>query len=167
MHFGETTHSVAQTQALARRLAERFGPGAFYALFGDLGAGKTAFVAGLCAGLGIRAAVSSPTFAIANEYRDAASGRRLVHLDLYRLSGPAELDSIGWTDYLDGGDTMAVEWPERAGAELPASAIRVRIGRGPGEDDRSFEIDAPDAVFPRAAEQGLDAPGLPGRGGLW
>ena len=145
MHFEETTHSVAQTQALARRLAERAGPGAFYALQGDLGAGKTAFVAGLCAGLGIRAAVSSPTFAIANEYRDAASGRRLVHLDLYRLSGPEELDSIGWDDYLESGDAMAVEWPERAGAELPASAIRVRIARGPGPDDRVFAVDLPGA----------------------
>ena len=68
-----------------------------------------------------------------------------MHLDLYRLSGPEELDSIGWDDYLDSGDTMAVEWPERAGDELPAAAIRVRIGRGPGEDDRSFAVDAPDA----------------------
>ena len=75
----------------------------------------------------------------------AARRRRVVHLDLYRLSGPEELDSIGWDDYLDSGDTMAVEWPERAGDELPAAAIRVRIGRGPGEDDRSFAIDAPDA----------------------
>ena len=145
MHLEETTHSVAQTQALARRLSERLGPGAFYALSGDLGAGKTAFVAGLCAGLGIRAAVSSPTFAIANEYRDAASGRRLVHLDLYRLSGPEELDSIGWDDYLDSGDAMAVEWPERAGAELPAAAVSIRIRRGPGGGDRTFEIDVPEA----------------------
>lgn len=143
MTIERTTHSVRETQDFAAELARRFGPGAFYALHGDLGAGKTAFVAGLCAGLGVRATVSSPTFAIANEYRDPATRRRVVHLDLYRLSGPEELDSIGWDDYLDSGDTMAVEWPERAGDELPAAAIRVRIGRGTGEDDRNFSVDAP------------------------
>ena len=138
-----TTKTVRETQNFARELADRFGPGAFYALDGDLGAGKTAFVAGLCAGLGIRAAVASPTFAIAHEYRDPATRRRLVHLDLYRLSGPEELDSIGWDDYLDAGDTMAVEWPERAGDRLPERAIRVRIDHGPGEDDRTIRVDAP------------------------
>ncbi len=145
MQLQRTTRSVQETQAFARELAARLGPGALYALHGDLGAGKTAFVAGLCAGLGVRAAVSSPTFAIANEYRDPAAGRRVVHLDLYRLSGPDELDSIGWDDYLDSGDTMAVEWPGRAGDRLPASAVHVRIGRGPGEDDRTISVDAPGA----------------------
>ncbi|MBQ9726497.1 MAG: tRNA (adenosine(37)-N6)-threonylcarbamoyltransferase complex ATPase subunit type 1 TsaE [Kiritimatiellae bacterium] len=140
-----TSHSVRETQAFAAELARRFGPGRVWALEGDLGAGKTAFVAGLCAGLGVRAAVSSPTFAIANEYRDAASRRRVVHLDLYRLSGPEELDSVGWDDYLDSGDTLAVEWPERAGDRLPPDAVRVRIGRGPGEDDRRLLVSAPPA----------------------
>ena len=148
MHFEEATHSVAQTQALARRLAERAGPGAFYALQGDLGAGKTAFVAGLCAGLGIRAAVSSPTFAIANEYRDESSGRRFLHLDLYRLSGPDELDTIGWDDYLDSGDPMAVEWPGRAAGRLPADMVRVRIVAGPGPDDRTIEVSPPPPASP-------------------
>ena len=145
MHFEVETHSVRETQDVARRLAAAAGPGAFYALSGDLGAGKTAFVAGLCAGLGIRAAVSSPTVAIANEYRDPATGRRLVHLDLYRLSGPDELDSIGWDDYLDAGDAMAVEWPERAGDRLPAGAIRVSIARGAEEDGRTVRVDGPAA----------------------
>jgi tRNA threonylcarbamoyladenosine biosynthesis protein TsaE len=135
-----TTRSAAETQAFARELAVRFGPGAFYALEGDLGAGKTCFVQGLCDGLGIRAAASSPTFAIAHEYRDPETRRRLVHLDLYRLSGPEELDSIGWDDYLESGDAMAVEWPERAGRFLPPGAVRVRIAIGPGPDDRSFEV---------------------------
>lgn len=143
MQLAETTHSVRETQDLARRIAAAAGPGAFFALHGDLGAGKTAFVAGLCAGLGIRAAVSSPTFAIANEYRDPATGRRLVHLDLYRLSGPEDLDSIGWDDYLDGGDTMAVEWPERAGDRLPADAVRVFIAHGAEDGDRTVRVEGP------------------------
>lgn len=136
-------HGVAETQAFARSLAAAFGPSARYALEGDLGAGKTCFVQGLCEGLGIRAAVSSPTFAIANEYLDDASGRRLVHLDLYRLSGPDELDSIGWDDYLDAGDPIAVEWPERAAGRLPPDVVRVRIAPGPGPDDRTIEVSPP------------------------
>ena len=133
-------HGVRGTQAVAREVARSFGPGAFYALEGDLGAGKTCFVQGLCDGLGVRASVSSPTFAIANEYDDGDSGRRFVHLDLYRLSGPEELDSIGWDDYLDSGDSMAVEWPDRAAGRMPPGAIRVRISSGPGPDDRTIEV---------------------------
>lgn len=134
---------VRGTQDLARAVSRAFGPRAFYALEGDLGAGKTCFVQGLCDGLGVRAAVSSPTFAIANEYRDESTGRRFLHLDLYRLSGPDELDTIGWDDYLDSGDPMAVEWPERAAGRLPPGAIRVRLSSGPGPDDRTIEIDPP------------------------
>ena len=137
------TRSVRETQDFAREVAAAFGPGAVYALRGDLGAGKTCFVQGLCEGLGIRAAVASPTFAIAHEYCDEAAGRRLVHLDLYRLSGPDELDTIGWDDYLDSGDPMAVEWPERAAGRLPPGAVRVRIAIGPGPDDRTIEVSPP------------------------
>jgi len=136
-------HGVRETQDFAREVAAAFGPRALYALEGDLGAGKTCFVQGLCDGLGIRAAVSSPTFAIANEYRDEAAGRRFLHLDLYRLSGPDELDTIGWDDYLDSGDPMAVEWPERAAGRLPPGAVRVRIAIGPGPDDRTIEVSPP------------------------
>ena len=133
-------HGVRETQDFAREVAAAFGPRALYALEGDLGAGKTCFVQGLCDGLGIRAAVSSPTFAIANEYRDESSGRRFLPLDLYRLSGPDELDTIGWDDYLDSGDPMAVEWPERAAGRLPPGAVRVRLSVGPGPDDRTIEV---------------------------
>lgn len=147
--FVRAAHGVRGTQDFARELARAFGPRAFYALEGDLGAGKTCFVQGLCDGLGIRAAVSSPTFAIANEYRDESTGRRFLHLDLYRLSGPDELDTIGWDDYLDSGDPMAVEWPERAAGRLPAGAIRVRISAGAGPDDRTIEVDPPPAAASR------------------
>lgn len=139
------THSASETQALARSLATQFGPSPIFVLKGDLGAGKTCFVQGLCTGLGIKAFVSSPTFAIANEYR--VPGKRFLHLDLYRLSGPDELDSIGWDDYLESGDPMAIEWPERAGDRIPYSrAVFLKISIGPAENDRTFEIDS--AAFP-------------------
>ena len=140
-----STRGVRETQDFAREVAAAFGSRALYALRGDLGAGKTCFVQGLCEGLGIRAAVSSPTFAIAHEYLDEAAGRRLVHLDLYRLSGPDELDTIGWDDYLDSGDPIAVEWPERAGDRLPPNTVRVDVSIGPGPDDRTFTVTPPAA----------------------
>jgi len=136
--LSRVTRSAAETQAFAAEVSAAFGPGASYALEGDLGAGKTCFVQGLCDALGLHVAASSPTFAIANEYRDPGTGRRLVHLDLYRLEGPQDLESIGWDDYLDSGDPLAVEWPERAGRFLPPSFVRVRFSAGPGPDDRTI-----------------------------
>lgn len=140
------SHGAAETRAFAARAAATFGPRASYALEGDLGAGKTCFVQGLCDALGIRAAVVSPTFAIAGEYSDPETGRRLVHLDLYRLDGPADLDSIGWDDYLDSGDPMAVEWPDRADRFLPSSFVKVSFSIGPGPDDRTIAATGPAAL---------------------
>ena len=142
MTIARTTQNEAETQAFAAELARRFGPRAFYALRGDLGAGKTCFVQGLARALGIAAAVCSPTFTLVNEYR-GAGGNRLVHADLYRLAGPDDLDAIGWDDYLDSGDAMAVEWPERAGDQLPSRTIFVEIKIGDAPDERRFHVVAP------------------------
>ena len=143
MKIQRTTENEIETQAFAKELAQTFGKNAFYALKGDLGAGKTCFVQGLAAAIGIQAAVYSPTFTIANEYH-GPQGTRLIHVDLYRLAGPEELDSIGWDDYLDSGDAMAVEWPERAGNELPDRTITVEIKIGQTPDQRLFTVSAPD-----------------------
>ncbi len=153
--LSRVTRSAAETRAFAAEVSAAFGPGASYALEGDLGAGKTCFVQGLSDALGLRVAVSSPTFAIANEYLDPGSGRRLVHLDLYRLDGPQDLESIGWDDYVDSGDPLAVEWPDRAGRFLPASFVRVRFSIGPGPDDRTITASRvrPDVVTPRSGER--------------
>jgi len=136
------SHDEAQTRAIAAELVLNSPPNAFIALYGELGAGKTCFVQGIAAALGVRDAVTSPTFAIANEYFNAGK-RVLVHADLYRLSGPRELGSIGWDDYLDSGTLMAVEWPERAADELPPHAIRVTIRQLPGSDTREITITKP------------------------
>ncbi len=140
----------AETQRVAREWASALGPGWIWALSGDLGAGKTCFVQGVCDALGIRVAASSPTFAIANEYRDGETGPRLVHLDLYRLEGPADLDSIGWDDYLDGADTLAVEWPDRAEGSLPPErTVSVELKRVPGggPDERFLKLMAPSGAI--------------------
>jgi tRNA threonylcarbamoyladenosine biosynthesis protein TsaE len=117
------TESEAQTVAAARRLAERLPSGALVLLTGDLGAGKTAFVRGLAAGLGIDPDdVSSPSFTLIQEY---AGARVLRHVDLYRLQG-AEVDDLGLDELTQDGAVVAIEWAERLDAQ-PTGAFRVTI----------------------------------------
>jgi tRNA threonylcarbamoyladenosine biosynthesis protein TsaE len=117
------TESEDQTAAAARQLAGRLPPAAVVLLTGDLGAGKTAFVRGLAAGLGIDPAeVSSPTFTLIQEY---AGARILRHVDLYRLQG-AEIDDLGLDELTGDGAVVAIEWAERL-ALPPTGAFRVTI----------------------------------------
>lgn len=132
-------HSVdrQETEALGQRLAQLLSPGTVLAFFGDLGAGKTALIQGIAAGLGVREPVTSPTFTIVNEYH---SGRLpLFHFDLYRLGGEDDLYEIGWEDYLNRGGVCAVEWSERA-PDLFTDCIRIFIAKGEGEQDRIITI---------------------------
>ena len=118
------TKSPEQTELLGKKLAELLRPGDVIAYYGDLGAGKTAFTRGLAAGLGIREAVTSPTYTIVNEY---LSGRMpLFHFDMYRLSSADDLFDIGWEDYLARGGVCAVEWSENV-ADALTDAISITI----------------------------------------
>ena len=90
------SNSEAETEAVGQRLAETVPDGSVVAMYGDLGAGKTAFVRGMARGMGLECRVSSPTFTIVNEY---LGKRELIHFDMYRLSSADELFDIGWEDY--------------------------------------------------------------------
>lgn len=126
------TKSPEQTELLGKKLAELLRPGDVIAYYGDLGAGKTAFTRGLAAGLGIREAVTSPTYTIVNEY---LSGRMpLFHFDMYRLSSSEELFDIGWEDYLARGGVCAVEWSENVEDAL-MGAISITIEKDPAQLD--------------------------------
>ena len=103
------SRSEGETEELGARLAKNLPGGTVVAMYGDLGAGKTAFVRGMARGMGLACRVSSPTFTIVNEYLGA---RELIHFDMYRLSGADELFDIGWEDYLNRGAVCAVEWSE-------------------------------------------------------
>lgn len=130
------TSSPEETAALAGTLARSLGPGAILLLEGTLGAGKTAFVRGLAAGLGADADdVSSPTFTLVQEY---AGGRlTLFHVDLYRLS-PAEADDLGLDELAASGGVLAIEWPERLSRPW-ADAMTVRLAVV-GEGQRRITI---------------------------
>jgi tRNA threonylcarbamoyladenosine biosynthesis protein TsaE len=129
------TRSESETVEAGRELAGRLEPGSIVLLSGPLGAGKTAFVRGLAAGLGCDPGdVSSPTFTIVQEYR--GDGITLQHVDLYRLS-PAEVEELG-LDELTEGSVLAVEWPDRW-RSAPAAAIHVTIAPRDG-DERTIAV---------------------------
>ena len=132
-----TTRSEKETEALGERLAKCLRAGAVVALYGDLGAGKTAFVRGMARGLDIRESVSSPTFTIVNEYPGDPA---LFHFDMYRLKNAEELYGIGWEDYLDRNGICVTEWSERIEEALPEDAVRVTIERL-GDSERSIRVE--------------------------
>ena len=134
------TSSPEETRQVAADLAARLQPGSVLALHGDLGAGKTCFVQGLAAALGVGRPVTSPTYTLVSEY---AARLRLVHIDLYRLRGPAEALGMGLEEYLGSDGVAAIEWAERAGALLPARTIHVRIEAGERSDERTITIEEP------------------------
>ncbi len=114
-----------ETEALGERLARSLpAGGVVIALYGELGAGKTAFVRGLARGLGTGGRVVSPTFTIVNEF---PGDRELFHFDMYRLNSAEELFDIGWEDYLDREGVCAVEWSEHVPEAFDGSEIRVTI----------------------------------------
>jgi tRNA threonylcarbamoyladenosine biosynthesis protein TsaE len=115
--------------------------GLLVVLSGPLGAGKTLFAKGLAQGLGVAPeAVTSPTFAICCEY-DLADGRRLAHLDGYRLADPAELESAGFLDLLVAGTIVLIEWGERFRDALPADRLEIEISR-PDETPTQRRLEA-------------------------
>ena len=129
--------SEQETEDLGRRLAQTLSGGAVVAMYGDLGAGKTAFVRGMARGMGLDCRVSSPTFTIVNEY---LGDRELIHFDMYRLSGADELFDIGWEDYLSRGAVCAVEWSEKVEDAFFGDEIVVRIEKL-GDTDRKITIE--------------------------
>ena len=134
------TESVQATEALGERLSKVLKGQEMIAMFGDLGAGKTAFTRGLCAGLGISDGVSSPTFAIVNAY----SGRFPVyHFDMYRITSVDDLFATGFYDYLGTG-IIIIEWSENIEEELEPDCIRITIKKTDNENERIFEIEGLD-----------------------
>ena len=138
------TNSETATEAAGARLAAALPDGSVVALYGGLGAGKTAFVRGMARGMGIDAHVYSPTFTIVNEY---SGGRELFHFDMYRLGSADELFDIGWEDYLSRGGVCAVEWSENVHDAFEGDEINVSIEKV-SDGCRKIEINgAPVGAF--------------------
>lgn len=132
--------SAAETERIGERLAAKLNGDEVIALFGGLGMGKTAFTRGLARGLGVPDGVSSPTFALVNEYRGKIP---IYHFDMYRVQSWDDLYSTGFFDYIDNG-VLVIEWSENIEGALPDNALRVTISRGEHDEQRIFEIEGVD-----------------------
>ena len=131
------THSYEETLQMAADFAKTVKKGTVIGFIGGLGMGKTAFTRGLARALGVDDGVSSPTFALVNEY----SGKyNIYHFDMYRVNSWDDLYSTGFFDYIDNG-ILVIEWSENIEGALPENAIRITIEKGENDDERIFEIE--------------------------
>lgn len=134
------SENVKETEELGKRIASILKGDEVIAMFGDLGAGKTAFTRGLANGLSFDYGVSSPTFAIVNEYNGKYN---IYHFDMYRITSEDDLYSTGFYDYLDNG-VIIIEWSENIEYALDDNAIRITINKTDNENTRIFTIEGLD-----------------------
>ena len=138
------TASAEETQALGGRLAALLAPGTVVALYGDLGAGKTQLVKGICAACGIPPeTVHSPTFTLVHEYEGRAFP--LYHIDAYRIRHADEFFELGYETYFFGDGLCLVEWPERVEELLPPGTVRLRLTHLGADRRRIAVAPEPDA----------------------
>lgn len=129
--------SAAETEDFAAMLAKKISGGTVVALYGGLGMGKTAFTRGFARGLGNESYVSSPTFALVNDY---GGNPPLVHFDMYKVESWDDLYSSGFFDYYDMGAVLCTEWSENIENALPENTVRVRIEKGESENERIITV---------------------------
>lgn len=140
----QTIHipSLEALPEAARKFVEEMGDDTVYAFYGDMGAGKTTFIAELCRALGVEDDdMSSPSFSIINEYRSSSTAELIYHFDLYRLENPEEAYDIGVEDYFDSGALCLLEWPERIEEMLPDDTVKVTV-RVNDDDSRDIIVNS-------------------------
>lgn len=138
MSFEYKTNSAVQTISLGEQIGKRLKGGDVVAYSGGLGAGKTTITRGISIGLGLGDEVTSPTFALVNEYH--GENLTLYHFDMYRITSADDLETTGFYDYMDDDSVLAVEWSENIADELPENCIKINIERT-GEESRTITID--------------------------
>lgn len=134
-----TSKSPDETEALGRKYSENLSLGDIVALEGDLGAGKTAFARGIIQALGYNGRITSPTFAIVNEYDTEKAF--VCHFDMYRILNEESLFDIGWDDYLDGNKILLIEWSENIKSALPEHYKKVIISYGDNQNTRNITFE--------------------------
>ncbi len=141
------SHSTDETIRIGRTFAKTLKRGDIVLLSGDLGTGKTHFIAGVCDSLGVRAHVASPTFTIINEYQ--GDHCTVVHIDLYRIATRREIQELGVEEYFDEQHICMIEWGERMSEFLPPCCIHVNLAYGEGDTDRMIVIEDADRKVER------------------
>lgn len=120
-------NSLADINEAAKTFVENMGDGKVFAFYGKMGAGKTTFVKAVCECLGVEDVITSPTFAIVNEYTSATTGDAIYHFDFYRIKKLEEVYDMGYEDYFYSGSLCFLEWPELIEDLLPEDATKVTI----------------------------------------
>ena len=119
--------SLDNIREAARRFVNAIGDSTVIAFYGKMGAGKTTFIKAVCEELGVDDIITSPTFAIVNEYRSDATGELIYHFDFYRIKKLDEVYDMGYEDYFYSGALCLIEWPELVEELLPGDALKVTI----------------------------------------
>lgn len=129
--------SVEDTEKFAEEFSKKLTGNEIIAMYGDLGAGKTSFTRGLARGLEVEETVSSPTFAIVNEYSGIYP---LYHFDMYRIDNWDDLESVGFFDYINTG-VIIIEWSENIEGALPSEVIKIYIDKTDNENERIIKVE--------------------------
>ena len=134
--------TLSSLPSVARDFIASLGDRHIFAFYGKMGAGKTTFITAICRELGVTEPVTSPTFAIVNEYQSADDGplhgAPIYHFDFYRIRRQEEAYDIGFDDYLDSGALCLIEWPELIEDLLPADTVYVHIEEDPDTHERTI-----------------------------
>ena len=120
-------NSLADINEAAKQFIENMGDDKVFAFYGKMGAGKTTFIKAICEELGVDDVITSPTFAIVNEYQSATTGDSIYHFDFYRIKKLEEVYDMGYEDYFYSGSLCFLEWPELIDDLLPEDATKVTI----------------------------------------
>ena len=123
-------HTLDELPAAAREFVALMGDNRIFALYGDMGAGKTTFIRAVCEALGVKDVINSPTFSIVNEY-SAGDGRPVFHFDFYRIRKKEEAFDFGYEEYIYSDAICFIEWPELIEDLLPEESKEIRIGVNP------------------------------------
>lgn len=120
-------NSLADINEAAKQIIANMGNGKVFAFYGKMGAGKTTFIKAICEEMGVEDVITSPTFAIVNEYTSQKTGDTIYHFDFYRIKKLEEVYDMGYEDYFYGGSICFLEWPELIEDLLPEDAVKVSI----------------------------------------
>lgn len=123
-------NSLSEISTAAKQFVAAMGDNTIFAFYGHMGAGKTTFIKAICEELGVKDVITSPTFAIVNEYTDG-HGEPVYHFDFYRIKKQEEVYDIGFEDYVESGSVCLMEWPELIEDILPADTVKVSITEQP------------------------------------